>query len=104
MLPFFNWTFVGILQLLSGCMHPMLSITGSIVCQFYVTFTSVCVCICSCLFFMKSLTHDFDYIDNFVTFLFYVGRSHHLQKTTSKINNLNRVLQALHVIEYMSVD
>lgn len=81
----------------------MLSITGSIVCQFYVTFTSVCVCICSCLFFMKSLTHDFDYIDNFVTFLFYVGRSHHLQekKTTSKINNLNRVLQALHVIEYM---
>lgn len=80
MLPFFNWTFVGILQLLSGCMHPMLSITGSIVCQFYVTFTSVCVCICSCLFFMKSLTHDFDYIDNFVTFLFYVWRSPHLQE------------------------
>lgn len=42
-------------------------------------------------------------IDNFVTFLFYVGRGHHLQKTTSKINNLNRVLQALHVIEYTSV-
>lgn len=83
MLSFFNWTFVGILQLLSGCMLPMLSITGSIVCQFYVTFTSVCVCICSCLFFMKSLTHDFDYIDNFVTFLFYVGRSH-LQKNNFK--------------------
>lgn len=69
MLSFFNWTFVDILQLLSGCMHPMLNITGSIVCQFYVTFTSVCVCMCSCLFFMKSLTHDFDYIDNFVTFV-----------------------------------
>lgn len=71
--------FVDILQLLSGCMHPMLSITGSIVCQSHVTFTSICVCMCSCWFFMKSLTHDFDYIDNFVTFLFYVGRSHHLQ-------------------------
>lgn len=76
--------FVDILQLLSGCMHPMLSITGSIVCQSYVTFTSICVCMCSCLFFMKSLTHDFDYIDNFVTFLFYVGRSHHLQKQLQK--------------------
>lgn len=58
---------------MSGCMHPMLSITGSIVCQFYVTFTSICVCMCSCLFFMKSLTHDFDYIDNFVTFCFMLG-------------------------------
>lgn len=33
---------------------------------------------------MKSLTHDFDYIDNFVTFLFYVGRSHHLRKNNFK--------------------
>lgn len=72
--------FVDILQLLSGCMHPMLSFTGSIVCQFYVTFTSVRVCKCPCLFFMRSLTHDFDYIDNFVTFLFYVGRSHQLRE------------------------
>lgn len=52
-------------------MHPMLSITGSIVCQSHVTFTSVCMC--SCLFFMKSLTHDFEYIDNFVTFCFMLG-------------------------------
>ena len=35
----------------------------------------------------------------FCNLLFYVGRSHHLRETTSKINNLNRVLQALHVIE-----
>lgn len=88
---FFNWTFVDILQLLSGCMHPMLSITGSIVCQFYVTFTSVCVCMCSCLFFMKSLTHDFDYIDNFVTFFVLCWEALSLTKTTSRINNLNRV-------------
>lgn len=74
----FNWTWVDILPLLSGCMHPMLSTTGSIVCQSHVSFTSICVCMCSCLFFMRSLTHDFEYIDNFVT-LFYVGRSHHLQ-------------------------
>lgn len=72
--------FVDILQLLSGCMYPMLNFTGSIDCQFYVTFTSVRVCKCPCLFFMKSLTHDFDYIDNFVTFLFYVGRSHQLRE------------------------
>lgn len=76
MLSFINLTFVDILQLLSGCMHPMLSITGSIVCQFYVSFTSVCVCMCSCLFFMKSLTHDFDYIDNFVTLVCWKDSSH----------------------------
>lgn len=52
------------------------------------------------MFFMKSLTHDFDYIDNFVTFCFMLGGVITYKKTTSKINNLNRALQALHVIEY----
>lgn len=47
---------------------------------------------------MKSLTNDFDYIDNFVTFCFMLGGVITLRgggdKTTSKINNLNRVFQA----------
>lgn len=50
---------------------------------------------------MKSLTHDFEYIDSFVT-LFYVGRSHHLQKS-SKINILNRALQAPRLIDWNRV-
>jgi len=48
-----------------------------ILCYFH--FKSVYVC--SCLFFMKSLTHGFDYIDNFVTFLFLCWEeSYHIQK------------------------
>lgn len=77
--------------------------TGSVdLPTFMLLFTSVCVCKCPCLFFMKSPTHDFDYIDNFVTFCFMLGRVITLRgggKTTSKINKLNRVFQAPPVLD-----
>lgn len=56
----------------------------------------VCVHVC---FFMKSLTHDFDYIDNFVTFVLCLKDSS-TPKSNYKINNSNRVLQEGHVIAY----
>lgn len=51
----------------------------------------VCVHVC---FFMKSLTNDFDDIDNFVTFGFMLGRVITFRKQLQKINSLNRDLQA----------
>lgn len=88
-LSFINWTFVDILQLLSGCMHPLLSITGSTVCQFCFFHFCMCMYVHVC-FFMKSLTHDFDYIDYFVTFVL-CWKDSSTSKSNFKINNLNRV-------------
>lgn len=48
---------------------------------------------------MKSLTHDFDYIDNFVTFVL-CWKDSSTSKSNYKINNLNRVLQEGRVIAY----
>lgn len=47
----------------------------------------VCVHVC---FFMKSLSHDFDYIDYFVTFVL-CWKDSSTSKSNYKINNLNRV-------------
>lgn len=51
---------------------------------------------------MKSLTHDFDYIDNFVTFCFMLGGVI-TYKTTSKINNLNRFCRRYMLLSIPSV-
>lgn len=100
MLSFINWTFVDILQLLSGCMHPMLSITGSTVCQFYVSFTSVCVCMCSCLFFYEVSYTWFGLHKQFCNFCFMLERLINLKKKQLQNKQFKQGLQEGHVFAY----
>lgn len=99
MLSFFNWNFcrystvIVRLHAPNAEFHRVNSLPT--LCYFH-----FCMCMYVSMFVFYEVSYTWFWLHRqFCNLLFYVGRSHHLQKTTSKINNLNRVLQVLHVIE-----